>query len=56
MASLLKICFTAFFLIWEGSLRVRGAWRRREWRNLGRYALRSLAVLLLLLVVARALA
>lgn len=51
-----KYFFTAFILIWDGSRRMRGAWRRREWRNLGRYSLRFLAVLLLLLIVARALA
>ena len=43
-----KAGFTAFFLVWEGYKRIRGAWRRREWRNLGRYALHLGAVAVLL--------
>ena len=45
---LTKVLFTAFFLVWEAQKRVRGAWRRREWRNLGRYGMYFLAVLSLL--------
>lgn len=55
MATLLKILFTGFFFIWESSLRVRGAWRRREWRNLSRYALRFCSAVLLTLVIGIAL-
>jgi len=55
MATLLKIFFTAFFLIWDGSLRVRGAWHRREWRNLSRYALKFCSAVLLTLVIGIAL-
>ncbi len=36
---LAKVEFTAFFLVWEAQKRVSGAWRRREWRKLGRYGM-----------------
>ena len=43
-----KAAFTAFFLVWEACKRVQGAWRRREWRKLGRFGMRSLAALSLI--------
>ncbi|MEG0920276.1 MAG: hypothetical protein RSG22_02605 [Comamonas sp.] len=45
---LTKVGFTAFFLAWEAQKRVRGAWRRREWRKLGGFGMR-LGVLVLLI-------
>lgn len=43
--------FTAFFMSWEFSKRIKGAWRRREWHTLGRYALRMGAVLIVVLAL-----
>ena len=40
----MKLAFTMFFLTWEAGKRVKGAWRRREWRTLTRFALRMVAV------------
>ena len=45
---LMKYGFTVFFLAWEARNHVRGAWRRREWRKLGRYGMYLLAVLSLI--------
>lgn len=45
---LAKVGFTAFFLTWEAQKRVRGAWRRREWRKLGGFGMR-LGVLVFLI-------
>lgn len=30
----MKYVFTLAFLVWEAWLRLRGSWRRREWRKL----------------------
>ena len=35
-----KAAFTAFFLAWEAQKRVRGSWRRREWRKLCGFGMR----------------
>lgn len=40
--------FTAFFLVWEACKRMRGAWRRREWRKLCGFGMR-LGVLVFLI-------
>lgn len=45
---LYKASFTAFFLTWEAQKRVRGAWRRREWRKLRGFGMR-LGVLVFLI-------
>lgn len=48
---MMKMAFTAFFLAWEAGNRIKGAWRRREWRSLARYAVR-LAIVAFLAIAA----
>lgn len=33
MKWLLQLCAAILFLIWDRGRMLRGAWRRREWRN-----------------------
>ena len=33
MNGFLQLCAAIFFLLWDRGRMLRGAWRRREWRN-----------------------
>ena len=33
MSGFLQLCAAVLFLLWDRGRMLRGAWRRREWRN-----------------------